>query len=357
MLETKNVFIDTQAFVKAGLHFDSPAFKSFRMYCEKDDLIHVSTSVVKREIKAKIELSVKDAISAIQTFRRKARLLSSLDEAKIRGLFEEIPDEDIYNNAEDVFNKFLSSCKTKIVQANDVDAEGLLSLYFDKNPPFGEGKKKAEFPDAISMLSLESFLDEDEKIYVVSEDHDLKEYCAGNARFISVESLDKLLDIYTAYTNLRHDKIKQYFIDNDVLIKQKIGDFLESCEVYNNSGWEDAEVDGGLTVKNLGGIEPQVLFIDDEESQISFDIDVDFEVTVTGPDFNNGFYDREEGRVYTFDSVSNTVVLSKMYTVEIFLRYEFIDGELVDVDIDEILIPETFNGIEVSVEEDEQGWF
>ena len=28
-----------------------------------------------------------------------------------------------------------------------------LSLYFEKKPPFGDGKKKSEFPDAISLLS------------------------------------------------------------------------------------------------------------------------------------------------------------------------------------------------------------
>ena len=55
MLETRKVFIDAQSFVKAGLHFDGPAFKSFRKYCETNELIHVSTSVVKREVKSKIE--------------------------------------------------------------------------------------------------------------------------------------------------------------------------------------------------------------------------------------------------------------------------------------------------------------
>jgi hypothetical protein len=64
--------------LKAGLHFDNPALKSFRKYCEKNELFHISTSVVIREVEAKIQASVKEAINEIQTFRRKARLLSSL---------------------------------------------------------------------------------------------------------------------------------------------------------------------------------------------------------------------------------------------------------------------------------------
>lgn len=356
MLETRKVFIDTQSFVKAGLHFNGPAFKSFRKYCEANELVHVSTSVVEREVKSKIESSVKDAIGAIQTFRRKARILSSLDDEKIKGLFEEIPDEDIYQKSAEVFDEFMNACSTEIVGANDVDAEELLSLYFNGRAPFGDGKKKSEFPDAISILSLKSYLEDDEKIYVVSEDGDLKAYCDSDPNCISVDSLDKLLDIYTTHTSVRHEQVKQYFIANEAAIKLKITEFLEDCEVYNSSTWEDAEVDDGLSVLNLGDIEPSVLYIDDEESQITFDIDVEFEVTVTGPDFNNGIYDREDGRMYTFDSTSRTEVISTKFTVEIFLHYEFIDGVLVNAEDDGLYIAGTSGGIEVSVEENGHDW-
>ena len=354
MLETRKVFIDTQSFVKSGLHFDGPAFKSFRKYCEAKELLHISTTVVEREVESKIQASVKDALSAIKTFRRKARLLASLDDEKINGLFEEIPEEDIYKKSRDVFDEFMSGCSTEIVKADTIDAEELLSLYFDKKPPFGDGKKKSEFPDAISLLSLKSHLHDDDKIYVVSDDGDLKTYCDDDPQFISVDTLDKLLDIYTTHTNVRHEQVKQYFVTNEASIKTKITEFLEDCDIYNSSTWEDAEVDDGLTVTNLGAIEPSVLFIDDEESQITFDIDVEFEVTVTGPDFNNGIYDREEGRMFTFDSTSRTSTISTTYTVEIFLNYEFIDGVLENAEDDGLYVAGAASGIEVAVEENEE---
>nr|WP_300311577.1 PIN domain-containing protein [Halomonas sp.] len=356
MLETRKVFIDTQSFVKAGLHFDGAAFKSFRKYCESNELFHVSTSVVEREVKSKIQGAVKDALNAIQTFRRKARLLASLDDYKIKGLFEEVPDQDIYEKSEEVFDEFMERCSTAVVEADGVNVEKLLALYFDKKPPFGDGKKKSEFPDAISVLSLKSHLNEDEKIYVVSDDVDLKVFCDSDPQFVSVESLDKLLDIYTTHTNVRHEQVKQYFVINETVIKAKIKEFLEDCDVYNASTWEDAEVDDGLTVTHIGDIEPSVLYIDDEESQIAFDVDVEFEVTVTGPDFNNGIYDREDGRVYTFDSTSRSSTITTTFTVEVFLHYEFIDGELVNAEDDGLYIAETAGGIEVAVEENELDW-
>ncbi|MCR8923792.1 PIN domain-containing protein [Dasania sp. GY-MA-18] len=357
MLETRKVFIDTQYFVKAGLHFDNPALKSFRKYCESNELFHVSTSVVKREVEAKIAVSVKEAIGAIKTFRRKARLLSSLEDDQIQGLFAEVPEKDIYQKSSQVFEDYMNGCSTEIVEASEVDPEDILSLYFETKPPFGEGKKKSEFPDAFSLLSIKSYLDEGEKIYVISDDGDLKEFCESEPQLISVETLDKLLDIYTQHTNTRSDQVRQYFTVNEMSIKDKIKEYLEDCEVYNSSTWEDAEVDDGLTVKQLGEIIPSVIYIDDEESQITFDIDIEFEVTVIGPDFINGIYDKEEGRMFTFDSTSRTSTISKTFTVEMFLSYEFKDGKLENAEDLDLHVAGVSGGIEVAVEEDGEEWY
>lgn len=145
MLETKKVFIDTQYFVKAGLHFDNPALKSFRKYCEWKELFHISTSVVEREVEAKIQASVKEALGAIQTFKRKARLLASLEDEMIRGLFVEISEEDVYKKSSEVFDEFMSGCSTEVVKAGDVDPEYLLSLYFETKPPLERERKKLNF--------------------------------------------------------------------------------------------------------------------------------------------------------------------------------------------------------------------
>ncbi len=354
MLETRKVFIDTEYFVKAGLHFDNPALKSFRKYCESSDLSHISTSVVDKEVQSKIQLSVKEALSSLKNFKRKARILSELDDDQIKALFAEIPEKDIYKKSNDVFHEFKLGCKTELVDASRVNAEDILSLYFDKKPPFGEGKKKAEFPDALSLFSLKSILEINEKIYVISGDGDLKSFCDTDPQLILLESLDKLLDLYSQHTNKLTDQVKQYFKNNEDQIKEKVKEYLEDCDVYNSSTWEDAEVDDDtLSVINLGDVVPSVIFISDEESQITFDIDVEFEVTVTGPDYNNGIYDREDGRIYTFDTTSQTKTISTTYTVEIWLNYEFIDATLENVEEDALHISGVSGGIEVEVEENE----
>lgn len=136
-----------------------------------------------------------------------------------------------------------------------------------------------------------------------------------------------------------------------------IKEYLEGCEVYNSSTWEDAEVDGNLSVTHLGDIDVAVIYIDDEESQITFDIDVEFEVTVTGPNFNEGIYDKEDGRVYTFECTTRTSTISTTYTVEFWLSYEFKNGNLENVEIESLYIADIADGIEVDVEENEDEWY
>lgn len=353
MLETKKVFIDTQYFVKMGLHFDSPALKSFKDLCGIDELQHVTTSVVEREVQNKIELSVKEALSALQTFRRKARMISALDDENIKSLFAEISEDEICKKAGDVFCDYIKSCKTECVEANNVNAEHILSLYFGKKPPFGEGKKKSEFPDALSLLSLKSYIGEQEKIYVVSEDEDLKSFCEIDTQLVPIDTLDKLLDLYNQHTNERTEQIKLYFAINQIHIHARIKEYLESCDVYNNSSWEDAEVDGGITVLNLGNIDPSVIYVSDEECQVTFDIDVEYEVTVTGPDFNNGIYDKEEGRTYTFGNISRTETVVNTFTVEVWLNYAYVNAKLENIEEQSLYIAGVSGGIEVDIEEND----
>jgi len=340
--------------VKSGLHFDNLALKSFRKHCENDELSHIMSSVVGREVESKIQISVKDALSSLKNFKRKARILSELDDEHIKSLFSEISEADIHKKSVDVFREFIEGCKTELVDASSIDSEEILSLYFDKKPPFGDGKKKSEFPDALSLFSLKSILDPEEKIYVISGDGDLKTFCDTDSQLIYLESLDKLLDLYNQHTNKLTDQVKQYFENNEDEVKGKIQEYLEGCDVYNVSTWEDAEVDNdALSVINLGNIVPSVIFISDEESQITFDIDVEFEVTVTGPDFNNGIYDREDGLIYTFDTTSQTKIISTTYTIEILLYYDFVDGSLENAEDDALYIAGISGGIEVDVEENE----
>jgi hypothetical protein len=325
VLETRNVFIDTQHFVQTGLYFDNPALKSFRELCEFGELFHITTSVVMREVESHINLSVKEALNAMQTFKRKARILSSLNDGHIKSLFSEVLEEDMYMKANDIFLEFIKGCHTKCIDASCVDSEAILNLYFDRNPPFGEGKKKSEFPDAFSLLSLKSYSNKkNEKIYVISEDLDVKSFCDSDSQLKSINSLAKVLDLYNEHTNTITAEVKQYFVTNVVFVKEEIKDYLEKCDVYN-SLWNDAFEVWQIEVINVGDIDPSILSIRTKEIEIMFDVMVQFEVMVESLDTYFG----EDGRPNNFPVGWEYVTsVKKKYSVEVNLSYEFINEDL-----------------------------
>jgi len=343
VLETRNIFIDTQYFVQTGLYFDNPALKSFKELCEFGELFHITTSVVMREVESHINLSVKEALNAMQTFKRKARILSSLNDGHIKSLFSEMLEEDMYMKANDVFLKFIEGCQTKCIDASCVDTEAILNLYFDRKPPFGDGKKKSEFPDAFSLFSLKSYLNKkDAKIYVVSEDPDMKSFCDGDSQLKSISSLAKVLDLYNEHTNTITAEVKQYFVTNVVSVKEEIKDYLDKCDVYNSLWKDDFEV-WGISVTNIGDITPSILSIRAKEIEVTFNLMIQFEVIIESLDTYCG----EDGRPNTFPvgweyvtSATNT------YPVEVNLSYEFINENL-NIIPEYFYIADAANGIDV----------
>ncbi|WP_294885256.1 MULTISPECIES: PIN domain-containing protein [unclassified Sulfurimonas] len=350
MLESKKVFIDTQYYIQKGLDFDYPALSSFRDLCKQDKLINFTTSVVRQEVYGKIKDSTTVALGIIKDFKRKRHILTAINQNFNCSVFDDINHDVIYEQANISFDNFLKECSTTIVDSSEINAEDLLELYFNQSPPFSE-KKKKEFPDAISLLSLKSHLDTDEKIYVVSDDPDMNEFCKTDTQMISVESLEKVLDLYNQHDENITIKIKEYISEHDSQIKEKIESILKDTEIYNNSTWEDSEIND-FHITGIGTINPNIINIKDDGCLTMFDIDIEFEIHASGPDYiNSSIYDKEDGKLYVFDTVERIEYIDKTFTVEIEFIYEIEDSTLKEIEIDSLDIANISSGIEVDVDE------
>lgn len=348
-IESRKVFIDTQSFVKMGLNFSHPALQAFLKLCKSNRLTHNTTTVVIREVESKIDDSIKEALKSLFKFRRKARLLEKINDDSIGVLFEEIDENNVRKKAIEVFREYLKESKSKVLTASGIDAEIILQQYFNKEPPFGDKKKKSEFPDAISIQSLLNEIG-DSKAYVISEDQDFVKFCALNNNLINIESLEKFLDLYNEHESVITDLIKNHVATIDMHIKSTIEKQIEYLWAYNEAPWEDSNVDE-LKVTDVHDINPTVVFVDEKECLITFDVDVDIEYTVTGPDFNNGIYDKEDGRMYTFDTTTNVGSSTTTLTVEMEFSYDYKDGILKDIKELEVAVLGMDDGVAVYLDE------
>ncbi|WP_122284708.1 PIN domain-containing protein [Pseudomonas syringae group genomosp. 3] len=348
-LQTRNVFIDTEFFVKAGLDFSSKTLESFKDICNKDELKHITSTIVVREVKRKIEEHIGEALNGVNAFRRKARILTNSKDKVIKNLFVPFDQEQIQNHAIQVFDRFLDESGTTVVDLSKVDGNKIVEMYFNQTAPFQGGKKKNEFPDAFTLLAVKASLKGREEIYVVSEDKDLITFCDENPRFIQIDSLNKLLDLYNSHDEDRFKFIKSYLDENERSITNKIKKQIEDAEAENVSTWEDSEVDE-FSILDVSGFEPSIIHIDDEECQIVFDVEVHYKVKVTGPDYVNGRYDKEDDVIYTFDETTQEEEGALTFPVEVDLSYEVDCGEFIIRGM-EINVQGLSGGIEFSVEE------
>ncbi len=348
-LVTQNVFIDTEFFVTANLDFQSNTIKSFEKLCSDNELNHITTTIVIQEVKRKINDKINEALKDIKKFKHKAAMLREYDDETISLFFKEIDEQDLKIKALTSFDNFINTSNTEILDMSSVDGNEIIDMFFTQKAPFSD-KKPNEFRDAFSLLALKSQLEGQEKIYIISSDPDLKNFCNENEHFINIETLSKFLDIYNKHKDERSDFIEQFMQSKKDYIKEVITTLLEEADAYNSSSWEDAELDS-FEVLEISEFDPEIIHIDDTNCQIRFDIDVKFLINVVGPDFQNGIYNKEEGRMYSFDSIERQEEETHTFSIELDLYFKADVDEFIEEDF-ELHIANISGGIEFSVEEE-----
>ncbi|GLO05682.1 PIN domain-containing protein [Pseudomonas putida] len=347
-LVTRNVFVDTEFFVKANLDFNSRTIKAFEELCDSNELNHITSTIVVAEVKRKITDHIKEALKGVTNFRRKAAVLKEYDDETIRSLFVEIDEAELEAKALAAFDLFLDTSGARIVDMSAVDGNEVIEMFFNHVSPFSV-KKPNEFRDAFSLLAIRSALQHEEKVYIVSGDPDHKEFCEKNDRFVNVETLSALLDIYNKHSDQRAQFIDQFLDGKKQEIKDLIKAQLEQADAYNYSTWEDSELES-FEVTDVGDFEPDIIHLDDESCQITFSVDVTFQAAVTGPDTVNGYYDREDDVLHTFGNTERSEEEQHTFVVELDLSFKAGVEEFISDDF-ELRVGGLGAGIEFSVEE------
>lgn len=347
-LITRNVFIDTEFFVKANLDFNSRTIKSFEELCEKGELHHITCTIVVKEVERKIKEHIKEALKGIKNFRRKAMVLREYEDDNIRNLFKDFNDEEVVAKALEAFNNFIEKSETSVLDMKEVDLNEVIEMHFNEISPFS-AKKPNEFRDAFTLLALRASLNEGENIYIISDDPDHGNFCNENNNFINVDTLSSLLDIYNKHNDERSKFVAEFLEAKRNLIIEELKTQLEDAEAYNSSTWEDSEVDS-FKVIEISDFDPQIIHLDDESCQIHLDVTVKFMVKTSGPDTATGYYDKEDGVLYTFESLSKQDEQEKDFSVEIDLVFER-DGENFINDAFDLHVKGLSSGIEFDIEE------
>jgi hypothetical protein len=239
---------DSQTVVSNGFDFDGGLLAQLKQL-KHDSVQVVVTDTVKSEVARHLSESIQQALSALDTAVKKAVLhditevsfpdnLRGRDKARARAVVRLLT--------------YLSDLNAKVLDHSGVRVEELMRRYFGRLPPFS--KKKNEFPDAISLLTLEEWAkSKDLRVLAISGDGDWEAFAAESTHIDVVKTVSEALNLIHGQMNTARvfagtvlDKIAA---DNTSdLAKElgnKINDALEGVDVegIGNSHYHIEEVD------------------------------------------------------------------------------------------------------------------
>lgn len=286
-----NVFLDTSEFIGGSYNFESKKFLSLSEKVRNGTVKVYITDVVRREVENNISKNSEQAYTEIKTFRasKSARFIKHLSSPPIKNVFS-LTQQDIQKALLKAFETYQKSAAITIISTDNVKVSNILALYFNKLPPFSESKK-SEFPDAINLVALQDWCKvNDQKMYVVSRDPDLKEFCENNEELLNLSDLSELLQIVTTEEKNNNAKFLHKFIENNLLLLEVSIENLFN-EIDITATYYDSYVEvTDFSVESVDILSWHIISANkngitlDIKAEISFDVNASVEQVDSGDD-------------------------------------------------------------------------
>lgn len=315
---TKNVFIDTEVFDCHQLALDAPSFRRLIRLAAEGDVRLLLTTVTEREIRAHIGQHAEKAYKQVETYRRILSTAREVITPEMHAALSGATAEQFHQSLLQAFDKFLADTKTTILSVDGVSPEAILKDYFECNPPFGEGDKKSEFPDAFAAAVLKDWAEQQgESIFIVSADKDWRRVCQEEPRFIHQGQLGELLEKFSDAEVVSF--LREGFSGRLDEVKALLEEAARGDIYYFSGDGVEPEIeeadDVDITIDDFHIIEAE-----DGEATVSLACTLHYAVTVVDSDQNSGYTDPDDGdRRYVYrrkGSVEGDVELEAKVTLQ-----------------------------------------
>lgn len=191
--------IDTQTVYRNGRRLNGGLVGQLEQY--RDGLVQfILSEIVHREINSMLVVEAKLALDALSKGMRVGVRNGQVAEEHKLTLTTLLavmstPEE----HAKNQLKAFVTSTGALMVPADKAPMNLILGAYFSKAPPFSNKGKKSEFPDAISLLSIEAWAKEEgKKVLAVSNDGDWKAFAEKSTWIDCIDNLGTALAVLTA---------------------------------------------------------------------------------------------------------------------------------------------------------------
>ncbi len=345
---TPHVFLDTQVFRKLNFNYNSDTFQQVIEFTKREKIFLYSTTITIKEVEAHLVREVQSAKTTLNKARKECQILSNLVDAQFDRLFHSFDAEKIIEKLIEQFANFTKETNTKLLPITDVPIEDIFKKYFQSEPPFREGKKKYEFPDAFVLAAIENWcINNKQKIYIVSGDQDIKIACEENIDLIWLEDVDKLIELLVVELEnderiacLGYEALEQ----NLDLIQQLVTEQFPQLGFYLNH--YDGEVTD-VIVKSVEIIDESLANIGEDFVLFKLNIEVYFDADISYDDLESSPWNSDDKEYIWINQIEESIsqnvtipVKVKLLTFECDIskakieRVELNNSELLEISIE-----------------------
>jgi hypothetical protein len=355
------ILIDTSIFDANGLRLEKGLLSKLSQF-KRSPVEIVFPDVIRGEVKAHLAKKIKESRSALEKAINDAGDHLFLKEdslAKAKELIAESLDVDAL--AETRIADFIEAVGgTDFECGKNLEISALLEKYFKNLAPFAEsGKKKNEFPDAITLLAVDNWAAANNKrVLAISQDGDWKAYCEASKYMECSESLS---DVLTAYNKanpvygligklenaIEANAAQDFIKEVESKLDSVLDDFTPDQDADSAFYWEPEGCSGRFNRFELST--PQLRLIEHGNGFIVLELDAEITVDVEG-EFSLSVHDSIDGDYVPIDSCTVEVEESFHSKILVTLTAEFGDGsENLDIsdleveDVEVVSVPKTIH--------------
>ncbi|MBN3739051.1 MULTISPECIES: PIN domain-containing protein [Burkholderia] len=191
------IALDTSIFDQYKGRLDSGLLRRMTQFRYGGRVKVLMPDLIRREVLAHLTSDARTAAENLKKALRDAESAQLVSPDHTRQLLNGLCDPAA--EAERRLSEWVKQTRAEIIDcAARVDLGCMFDRYFAAEPPFADTvDKKAEFPDAATLMALEHWADEhDTRVLLVSRDGDWERFCKRHSRLQSVGDLGAALSAF-----------------------------------------------------------------------------------------------------------------------------------------------------------------
>ncbi|MBC3541395.1 PIN domain-containing protein [Rufibacter sediminis] len=342
-LKTKNISLDT-SFIEAQNFINGNIIKELGKFGREKRISIYMTDITLKEVHARFRknlLQLEEKIKKpLNTLKSAGFILKNFNTYDALFNLPNYDTESLLQDFQAQFENWIKVSRITIINTAHLTIGDVFNDYFSNNPPFREGEKKHEFPDAFTLKGLEDYFSKKgESTYVISPDKDLQSKTSKTLIVVADGGL--LLDTVNRTSSNLHDQelidsIEQLFkVNKDSLLKDLELDiewYIEN-ELVNSPDY--FLVSRKVTnVSNTGFEEFLITQLDEKGAVVTSKTTISFTAELSFFYNNKALYDPEHNSWFSSDNTNyqKSIVYSKAIPVTLIvytksehsIRYETI---------------------------------